>query len=169
MSRGLPPAPAAALLAGVLALSPACVALHKGGIYRPELDQVFVAYFDNATFYQNLQFQLTEQVVNEILSSPGLRLSSKEDAKVVLTGTLLDVQQRVLAEDASQNPVLTQVTLTVEARITDGRSGEVLRSSRLSEYGDFSSTQPHQDLSTAETEAIALLARDIVRLFEEDF
>ena len=161
--------PAAALLGGVLALSPGCVALHKGDLYRPELDQVFVAYFDNATFYRDLQFQLTEQVVNEIRSSPGLRLSSKEDAEVVLTGTLLDVQQRVLAEDSSQNPELTQVTLTVEARLTDSRSGEVLKSKRLSEWGDFSSTETSQDLRYAETQAITLLARDIVRLFEEDF
>lgn len=155
-------------LLGALLLAPGCVSLEKGGIYRTDLDQVFVAYFENETFYRDLQFQLTEQVVNEIVSSPGLRLSSKEDAEVVLSGTLLDVQQRVLAEDDSQNPLLTQVTLTVEARITDSRSGEILRRKSLSEYGYFSSTQS-EDLSTAETGAITLLARDIVRLFEEDF
>ena len=158
----------AALCAGLLALSPACVALHRGGIYAPALDQVFVSYFDNATFYRDLQFQLTEQVVSEILSSPGLRLSSKEDAEVVLTGTLLDVQQHVLAEDPSQQPLLTSVILTVEARVEDSRSGEVLRSSRLSQHGEFAPSDG-ETLSSAETEAITFLARDIVRLLEEDF
>ena len=168
MSPGGRTTPLLPLLGALLALSPGCVSLHQGGIYRPDLDQVFVAYFENETFYRDLQFQLTEQVVNEILSSPGLQLSSKEEAEVVLSGTLLDVQQRVLAEDESQNPLLTQVTLTVEARISDSRSGEILRRKSLSEYGYFSSTQ-FEDLTTAEAGAIALLARDIVRLFEEDF
>lgn len=160
--------PAAALLGGVLALSPGCLSMHRGGIYRADLDQVFVAYFDNDTFYRDLQFQITEQVVNEILSSPGLRLSSKDDAEVVLTGTLLDVQQRVLAEDSQQQIVLSSVTLTVDVRIADSRSGEILRSGRLSQRGEFVPSQG-EDLTTAENEAITYLARDIVRLLEEDF
>jgi hypothetical protein len=159
---------AAAVLGGVLALASGCVSLHQGGIYRKDLDEVFVAYFDNETFYRDLQFQLTEQVVSEILSSPGLRLSSKEDAEVVLTGSLLDVQQRVLAEDSSQQPLLTTVTLTVDVRVADIKTGEVLRNKRLSEYGDFVSSQG-ENLTTAQTEAITYLARDIVRLLEEDF
>ncbi|HZJ72562.1 MAG TPA: LPS assembly lipoprotein LptE [Planctomycetota bacterium] len=159
---------AAAVLGGVLALASGCVSLHQGGIYRKDLDEVFVAYFDNETFYRDLQFQLTEQVVSEILSSPGLRLSSKEDAEVVLTGSLLDVQQHVLAEDSSQQPLLTTVTLTVDVRVADIKTGEVLRNKRLSEYGDFVSSQG-ENLTTAQTEAITYLARDIVRLLEEDF
>jgi hypothetical protein len=159
---------AAGLLGVLLALSPGCVSLHRGDIYRSDFDQVFVAYFYNDTFYRDLEFQLTEQVVSEILSSPGLRLSSKEDAEVMLTGTLLDVQQRVLAEDPSQQPLMTGVTLTVEARVTDIRTGEILRSSRLSQRGEFV-TSSGEDLATAETEAMTYLARDIVRLLEEDF
>jgi hypothetical protein len=165
MSR---PLSAAALLAGVLALSPGCVSLHRGDIYSPELDQVFVAYFDNDTFYRDLQFQITEQVVQEILSSSGLHLSSKDDAEVVLTGTLLDVQQRVLAEDDQQQVVLSSVTLTVDVRVADSRSGEILRSGRLSQHGEFVPAQG-EDLTTAQDEAITYLARDIVRLLEEDF
>jgi hypothetical protein len=161
-------AAAAALLGGVLVLANGCVSLHQGGIYRKDLDEVFVAYFDNETFYRDLQFQITEQVVSEILSSPGLRLSSKEDAEVVLTGSLLDVKQHVLAEDSSQQPLLTSVTLTVDVRVADIKTGEVLRNKRLSQQGEFVSSQG-EDLNTAETEAITYLARDIVRLLEEDF
>lgn len=159
---------AAALLGGVLALTSGCVSLHQGGIYRKDLDEVFVAYFDNETFYRDLQFQISEQVVQEILSSPGLHLSSKEDAEVVLTGSLLDVRQQVLAENESQQPLLTRVTLTVDVRVADIKTGEVLKNKRLSQEGEFASSQG-EDLTTAETEAITYLARDIVRLLEEDF
>lgn len=152
----------------LVACLPGCVELHKGGIYRPDLDRVFVAYFYNDTFYRDLEFQLSEQVIQEIYSSPGLHLSSKEDAKVVLTGTLLDVQQRVLAENASQQPLMTGVTLTVEVKVADSRTGEILKTGRLSQRGEFV-TSEGETLSTAETEAIEYLARDIVRLLEEDF
>lgn len=159
---------AALALAAGASLAAGCVALHKGDIYRADLDQVFVAYFDNETFYRDLQFELTEQVVSEILSSPGLRLSSKEDAEVVLTGTLLDVQQRVLAEDPSQQPLLSSVTLTVDVKVADSKTGDVLRSSRLTQHGEFVPSLG-EDLQSAEAEAFRFLARDIVRLLEEDF
>ena len=57
---------------------------------------------------------------------------------------------------------------TVEARVEDIRSGEVLRSSRLSQHGEFAPTEG-ETLSSAQAEAIYFLARDIVRLLEEDF
>ena len=57
---------ATAVLVGLLALSPGCVALHRGGIYAGDLDQVFVAYFDNDTFYRDLQFQLTAHLQAEL-------------------------------------------------------------------------------------------------------
>jgi hypothetical protein len=150
------------------ALAAGCVALQRGDLYPADRDEVFVAYFDNETFYRDLQFQLSERIVDEILSSPGLRLTSKDDAEVVLTGTLLEVRQRVLAEDAAQEPELTRVTLTVDVRLTDRRTGDVIKSSQLEAEGEIVPSLG-DDLRAAETEAIRYLARDIVRMLEEDF
>ena len=63
---------------------------------------------------------------------------------------------------------MTGVTLTVEVRVADSKTGEVLRSSRLSQRGEFVPSQG-EDLASAEAEAIKFLARDAVRLLEEDF
>ncbi len=58
-----------------------CVGLQQGDVFPDDHDAVCVSYFTNETFYRDVEFELTEQVVNEILSSPGLKLSSRADAR----------------------------------------------------------------------------------------
>ena len=157
----------AALLAALL-LASGCVALHKGDIYREDRDTVFVSYFSNETFYKDVEFDLTEDVVAEILSSPGLKLSTKEAAKVLLSGRILDVQQHVLSENAEQVVTSTNTTVTVEVKLIDARTGAVLEKRKLSGRGQ-SVPGRNEDLAFARQEAFRFLARDIVRMFEEEF
>jgi len=159
---------AAALLSGIAALTGACVTLHAGDLYPDGADQVHVPWFSNDTFYKDVEFELTEAVVAEILSSPGLKLSSRETAEVLLSGRVLDVRQRVLSEDPSQSPTSTNTSVTVEVKLIDARTGSILKQRRLTGRGFFA-PQSNEDLAFAQREAFRYLARDIVRLFEEDF
>jgi hypothetical protein len=158
------------LTAGLLAALPAagCVSLKRGGLYRTDRDKVHVEFFGNETFYRDLQFDLTDRVVAEILSSPGLKLSSKGDAEVLLTGRILNVHQNVLAEDPSHDPYATNTTITVEVRLLNARTGELLETRTLRQTGQYVPSLG-EDLTTAQQEAFRFLARDIVRLFEQDF
>ncbi len=149
-------------------LLPTCVSMHRGNVYPDDRDEVFVSYFVNETFYRDVEFDVTEQVVNEILSSPGLHLSSKADAEILLTGRVLDVRQRVLSSDPQQTPTAENTSITVEVIVKDARTGEVLRKQKLSQQGQFV-TAFGQTLETAQREAYLFLARDIVRLLEEGF
>jgi hypothetical protein len=158
------PALCAALVAAVLT---ACVGLERGDLYPDARDQVHVSYFGNETFYRDAQFELTEQVMNEILSSPGLRLSSKEQAEIHLTGRVLDVSQRVLSEDQTQTPTSSSTAVTVEISVVDARSGALLKQRRLTQHG-YSTPALGEDLAFARREAFRYLARDIVRELEED-
>ena len=165
--RGGAAAALAALLAALL-WGPGCISLHKGDIYRDDRDTVFVSYFSNETFYKDVEFDLTEDVVAEILSSPGLKLSSKDEAEVLLSGRILDIQQRVLSEDPQQVPTSTNTTVTVEVQLIDARTGTVLEKRKLSGRGQ-SVPGRNEDLAFARQEAFRFLARDIVRMFEEEF
>ena len=160
-ARWLPAVLAAAALS-------ACVGLHRGDVIPDDRDSVCVSYFANETFYRNVEFELTEQVVNEILSSPGLKLSSKEDAEVLLTGRVMEVHQHVLAEDATQTPIASATTVTVEVSLVDARSGKLLKKQRLTGRGN-SVPANGEDTQFAQAEAIRYLARDIVRELQEDF
>ncbi|HTE05616.1 MAG TPA: LPS assembly lipoprotein LptE [Planctomycetota bacterium] len=153
-------------LAGVTGAG--CVALHQGNLYAADRNAVFVGYFGNETFYRDVEFDLTDQVVAEILSSPGLHLSSKADAEVVLTGRVLNVRQHVLSENPNQTPTSSNTSITVEVVLTDARTGEVIRKQKLSQQGQFVPALG-EDIQTARRQAYHFLARDIVRVLEEDF
>jgi hypothetical protein len=157
------------LLAALVAAGlTACVGLQRGDVYPDARDQVWVSYFGNETFYRDVQFELTESVVSEILSSPGLHLSSKEAAEIHLTGRVLDVNQRVLSEDTTQTPTSSSTDVTVEISVIDARSGEVLKQRRLTQHG-YSVPALGEDLAFARQQAFRYLARDIVRELEEDY
>ncbi len=153
------------LLAAALA---GCVGLQQGDVFPDARDQVCVSYFGNETFYRDVEFELTEELVNEILSSPGLRLSSRETAEINLTGRVLDVGQRVLSESKTQIPTSSNTSVTVEIVVTDARTGQVLKKRRLTQQGQFVPARG-EDLEFARREAFRYLARDIVRELEEDF
>jgi hypothetical protein len=155
-------------LAGVLALAGGCVALHQGDLYPEDRDHVFVTFFTNETFYRDVEFDLTNQIVTEILSSPGLHLTSKDLADIVLTGRVLEVRQRVLSENPNQTPTSSNTSITVEVVVQDARTGEVIRKQKLSQSGQFAPALG-EDIQTARREAYYFLARDIVRVLEEDF
>ena len=145
-----------------------CFALQRGGLFAPQYDQVFVPYFYNETFYRDVEFEITEQLVREILSSPGLHLSSKEDAEVYLVGRVLNVRQRVLSEDPDTKPTSANTTVTVEVKMVDARTGEVLKTRQFTQSGEFVESRG-EDIAFARSEVYRYLSRDIVRMLETDF
>jgi hypothetical protein len=145
-----------------------CFALQRGGLFSPQYDQVFVPYFYNETFYRDVEFEITEQLVKEILSSPGLHLSSKEEAEVYLVGRVLRVRQRVLSEDPDTKPTSANTTVTVEVKMVDARTGEVLKTRQFTQSGEFVESRG-EDIAFARSEVYRYLSRDIVRMLETDF
>jgi hypothetical protein len=155
-------------LALASAFLPSCFALQKGGLFPEDGDQVFLEFFDNKTFYRDLQFILTEQVKSEILSRPGLHLTSKESADLVLGGRIVDVRQRVLSEDPNRQITSERTTITVVMELRDARTGEIIKEARISETGEFV-PDFGESLDDAQPDAFRFLAREIVRQLEKDF
>lgn len=170
MSRPpLPPVASSAVLALAALLAAGCVSLQKGGLFPEGRNRVAVGYFDNKTFYRDVEFLLTEAVVEEILSRPGLHLSSREQADVLLTGRVVNVQQSVLSEDPTQQVTSASTTITILVDILDARTGEPLSPPRrLTQRGEFV-PDLGEDVDDARREAFRFLARDIVRALEMEF
>ncbi len=150
-----------------------CVQLKRGGLFAKDRDEVFVGYFLNETFYRDVEFELTEHVHREILSRPGLRLSSKEGAEILLSGRVVNVRQTVLSEDPQQDVTSRSTSVTAVIEIKDARTGVVIKTKRLTQRGEFvnsdSASSPNRGLDDARREAFAFLARDIVRELETEF
>ncbi len=160
------------ILAGALVaaafVTPGCFSLHRGGLFAPERDEVFLMMFRNDTFYRDLQFVLTEGVKDEIVSRPGLKLTSKDQAEVILSGRVVSVRQRVLSEDPERDPTSERTTIEVVIEVTDARNGELIKSRRLRRTGNYVPGLG-ESLEDAQREAFRFLARDIVRELESDF
>lgn len=152
----------------VAALVTSCVSFHKQGLFSPDRDEVYVAFFDNDTFFRGLELDLTERVTDEILSRPGLQLTSKDAAEVYLSGRLTAVRRRVLSENPNQ--AVTSRNSVIQARIEliDAKTGQVYKTRTIQQRGEFV-PGIGESLEAAENEAFVLLARDIVRLLEKDF
>ncbi|RKY20953.1 MAG: hypothetical protein DRQ55_06085 [Planctomycetota bacterium] len=157
-----------ALLMLLLCALPACVSMQRGGLYPQGRDRVFLGYFDNKTFYRDVQFLLTEQVAREINKRPGLKLAPKDQAAVLLTGEVLSVRQQVLSEDPSQAITSSSTTITVKIEIHDAYTGELIKTATLTQQGQFVPSLG-EDLESAQRQAYRFLARDIVRQLEAEF
>jgi len=162
-----------ALLLALLVAMLGCVQFSRGGLFAEDRNEVFLSYFGNETFYRNVEFELTEQVTQEILSRPGLHLSSKENAEVFLTGRVVSVKQVVLSEDPKQTVTSRSTNVTAVIEIRDARTGDLIKKKRLTQRGEFVSTDSAVlnavDLDAARREAFIFLARDIVRELEKEF
>ncbi|GJM21566.1 MAG: hypothetical protein DHS20C15_14810 [Planctomycetota bacterium] len=146
----------------------ACVSFSKGGLFPEARDQVFVEYFDNGTFFRNVEFDLSEHVVAEILKRPGLKLTSKEQAEVLITGRVVSVQQRVLSEDEARKLTSASTTITVVVEILDAMTGALIKRTQLSQRGEYV-PKLLEDIDDAREMAFRFLARDIVRELETEF
>jgi hypothetical protein len=159
---------ASAALILLLPLALGCVSLARGGLYPADRDAVFVAYFTNDTFYRDVEFQLTEQVVAEILSRPGLHLTSREQAEVLIEGRIVYVKQAVLSEDPDRTPTFRSTSIAIEIQLLDAFSGDVLKTRRFSQSGDFV-PRLSESVESARLDVFRLLARDVVRVLEAEF
>jgi hypothetical protein len=172
--RALDPHPVmAAIVLCLISIMAGCVSFSRGGIFPEDRNEVFLAYFENETFYRDVEFELTERITQEILSRPGLMLSSKEDAEVLLTGRVVSVRQVVLSEDPKQDVTSRSTNITAVIEIRDARTGDLIKTKKLTQRGEFvdvdSNVFSNLDLDAARREAYVFLARDIVRELEKEF
>ena len=158
----------AALAVGVAAFTPSCVSFTKQSLFEAHRDEVYVPFFDNDTFYRGLELDLTERVVDEILSRPGLHLTNKESAEVYISGRLTKVRRRVLSENPSQEVTSRNSSLTARIELIDAKTGKVFKTRTITQRGEFVPGLG-ESVEAAQNEAFVLLARDIVRLLEKDF
>ncbi|MFT7464326.1 MAG: hypothetical protein ACI9EF_002680, partial [Pseudohongiellaceae bacterium] len=99
---------------------------------------------------------------------PGLHLTSKENAEVFLEGRIVQVRQAVLSEDPDRTPTFRSTSVAIEIQLRDAFTGEVYKTVKLSQSGDFVPNQS-ENVDSARLTVFRLLARDVVRELEVEF
>ncbi len=153
------------LLVGVVA---AGCGYSVGALARPAERRVHVPLFENTTWWRDVEVELTRRVEKELASRPGISIAPPERADIVLAGTIVDYQQRVLSHDVGDRVRESSVVTRVRIEVKDARTGAVRRAYEVRDRAEFLSARG-QSLASATSESFLDLARWIVDGLEEDF
>ena len=139
-----------------------------GSLVSPAYRTIAVPVFDNPTKRHDLEWEVTQAVVEEIQSRTGLRVVDPSDSPdLVLKGTLVDVDEDVLSHRERQRIRESDYFLTVDVEVLDGATGKpLLKRERITERESFVPAIG-EDVRTAREEAGRALAERIVRHLEE--
>jgi hypothetical protein len=141
-----------------------------GSLVSQEYQSVCVPIWDNLTFRRGLEFRLSELLQKEIERKTHLKVTTEQEADTKLTGEIVDFRQRVLTEDLFDRPVETQVTVVVNFRWEDLRTGDtIVREVGLAQTAEAIPGRGETPEGAAATEAFEDLAEQIVEKLESSW
>ena len=164
------------MLLGLSAPRPAAQAIGwaRQPMFPADIQTVYVPVFESDSYRRGLAERLTEIVIKEIEQRTPYKVVSSPDADSVLTGKIVNDTKRVIAEDAEDQPRLTQINFVVRVSWVDRKGDLVSQASdvpvpaQIVELSQGSELIPEFGMSTATTQQDALqrLGRQIVGLME---
>ncbi|MFQ5787140.1 MAG: LptE family protein [Thermodesulfobacteriota bacterium] len=150
----------------IFALISGCGYSTKSLINR-KINSIYIPVFDNITFRRGLEFELTKAVKDEIMSKTNLRIVQKDSADTILYGTIKSISENILTQDITDNIVESRLTIHVDIRLQDRRTGRVLiNESDLKDSAEFV-VKRGETIDSAAEEGLAELAKVIVYHLED--
>jgi ABC-type amino acid transport substrate-binding protein len=92
-------------------------------LYPAGIDTVYVQGFDNVTWRQGLEVDLTRAIAREITQKTSLRLAARDRADSILSGRLVEFEESAEVRNTEDRILLKEVRLTVEFRWRDRLTG----------------------------------------------
>ncbi|MBM4014306.1 MAG: hypothetical protein FJ293_04995 [Planctomycetes bacterium] len=130
--------------------------------------KVHLPLFENQTWYRDLEVELTRQVAAELQSRPGISIVPLGEADIVLAGTIVDFEQRVLSEDSNDRVRESSAVTRVRIEVRDARTGAVRRGFTVRDRAEFLAARG-ETLAAATAESFFDLARQVVDGLEAGF
>jgi len=139
-----------------------------------EYRSVHVPVFQSESFRRGFELQLTEAVQKQIQLSTTYRLTKEPQADTRLIGRIIEVSKRVDNQNRYDDPRELELSLAVEIRWEDTRSGALIAernfpvASNVTQALSQTSFAPEagQSLATATKDAVDQMARQIVQLMD---
>jgi len=142
--------------------------------FESKIQSVYVPIFTSQSDRRGLEFQLTEAVHQEIQNRTPFLLVEEPSADTKLVGKIVNTRKRVLGETRFDDPRELQMSLMVEVRWENLRTGEILAEKRvpisendvqLIQRSEFA-PEVGQSLATAYQQLVTRMAREIVDMME---
>ncbi|GJQ58085.1 MAG: hypothetical protein D8M57_07225 [Candidatus Scalindua sp. AMX11] len=132
-----------------------------------DIDTIYIPIFDNETFRRDLEFGLTKELKDEVLSKTRLRIVHKDIADTILSGIIREVQETILIQNTADNIVENQITIYVDFKLVERGTDRILvEKKRVPQQAEFIISRGETILSAYE-EVVADMAETIINLIEE--
>ncbi|MFC1682927.1 LptE family protein [Candidatus Zixiibacteriota bacterium] len=125
---------------------------------------VAVPVFDNQTAEYGIKENLSDQVIDALVTDGKLKVVQERDADSVVEGTVVEYQNRAYTFDNSENVQEYIVRIWVRVAYQDVRNRKAIwEEERMEGWGTYDvSIDPPEDEELGRERAIAKLAEDIV-------
>lgn len=146
-----------------------------GNGFAPQVRTVYVPIFTSDADRRGLEFQLTEAVQKEIQLRTPFRIVDEPNADTQLTGHVVGLRKRVLGETRNDDPRELQISLQVQVRWENLRTGEIMaerdftlnaQDLQVIQRAEFA-PEVGQSLASASKHVMDRTARRIVDLMEQ--
>jgi hypothetical protein len=143
-------------------------------LYRPDIRTVHVQMFQSNALRRYWSELLTEAVVKEIELKTPFKVVGAAGADSVLSGRIIDVRKRVLAEDAYDLPRNLEIDLAVQVEWRNRQGQQIVQAADVAIPGFMLNIQQSADfvpeagqtVATSQLEAIHKMAEQIVSQME---
>ncbi len=144
-------------------------------LYAPDVRTVFVPMIESFSFRRDLGERLTEAVVKEIELKTPFKVVSTPDADSILSARVLDDNRRTLAQNAYDDPRVSESEIRVEVAWLNRRRQPLMPAQTILVPPDLIDAQATstlipeygQSVATSQQQAIERLSQQIVSLMEE--
>ncbi len=153
-----------------------CLQLHGCGIYTfsghgiAGIETISVEPFDNETAEFGIRDELTDALINKLLSSRTLTVAGQANADAVLRGKIISVTDRPLTFREDEEVTENQVIVTVEVILIKPGKSEPLWEGRLVGEGNYAyQTGSPEEREEGIEQAIERLVQDLVNRLTSDW
>lgn len=145
-----------------------------GPAHDQNLTTIEVPTFENNTYRRGIEQQLTESVHREIARRTSMQLVRGPGAQTRLTGRIVDIRKNVLGETKNDDPRELQLSMVVDVKWEDLRTGKVISEDQIAMNTDATSLASQtefapevgQSLATALQQSVQSTARRIVDMMD---
>jgi len=153
-----------------------CVGYRFGArsLFADDIQTVAVPVFQSELYRPGIEQQLTEAIVKEIETRSHMKVVPVTEADSVLSGRIVQLQKKVIAEDINDQPRVTELSFAVQVNWIDRAGNHRMQRAEVPVPGLVVSAsqsvslipEAGQSFATAELRAIERLARQIVSEME---
>jgi hypothetical protein len=146
-------------LAGLLV---SCGIYSFSGSLAPHLKTIAIPLFDNRTVEYGIAEELTDTVINEFTQDNSLKIAERNDADVLIEGSIVRVEDRAGAFNAEEQVQDIKIYVTAKIKATDQVKKTVLWEERLTQWGTFDPAGGPDARSDAIHEALDKISKEIL-------